>query len=165
MAVWTYVAQFDLTNGGGNDLTSAIIASSLPSGIVQFDILFEDASTDVNNQPYIIQLGDSGGIETTNYDTNQQTAGVGVAFTTGFSLSNTVSADEPDHYSGMARFYRWDISSHLWISGIRVQELLSAHPRYGAGYKELSGELTQVQITTLGGAGNFDSGKARMRYM
>lgn len=161
---WTYESQVDLTNGGSDNLTSITIASGLPAGITDIEVMYTLYSTDEADQGLIVQLGDSGGIETSGYLSHMQNATSATAFTDGIHSSRQPPADAADFQSGVIYLIRWDVSEHLWFASITTKEAGSASPLWGAGLKTLSGEITQLLATTSGGTAQFDSGEIRVRH-
>lgn len=165
MSNWTYTSKVDMTNGGGDDLTDAIIASGLPSGILEVEILYTLVSTNSENQALLIRFGDSTAIEITDYDCSMQNASSIGNGTVGFFTCLDASMDSAQSVSGVMRIFRWDVSEHLWLMKNLLANSAQLAPRISAGYKTLSGELAQIQATTEGGTATFDGGEIRMRYM
>ena len=62
----TAIAQVDLTSGSP---TAVTLASGI-SGAREIHLWLKDVSTNSANTPMLLQIGDSGGIETTGYDAN-----------------------------------------------------------------------------------------------
>jgi hypothetical protein len=161
---WTYTSQVDLTNGGADDQTAVTIASGLPSGIVSIDVLWHSVSTDANDTALIIRLGDAGGIEAADYNTSIQNGITYAGYTTAWYTSRNTPADAADIFWGCMSLWRWDVSEHYWFGHVRAIEPGTDQQRWGAGFKTLSGELTQLQATTAAGTASFDGGEIRLRY-
>ena len=66
--------------------------------------------------------------------------------------------------SGFARLLRWDVAEHLWILRSELYMTGGTNSFQSVGTKTLSGELTQVELTTAGGTAAFDAGEVRVRY-
>ena len=117
--------------------------------------------------PYIIQIGDSGGIETTGY-----TGAAGVytpssqdadVYTTGFGMrgdptSASVSID------GIGELILMDPDNNTWVWKFNGARSDAGEIYNGSGTKSLSSILTQLRLTTVGGTNTFDSGKFNIMY-
>jgi hypothetical protein len=110
----------------------------------------------------LVQLGDSGGIEATDYDSASSRLGSGVAttsYTTGFGI-NTANAAHA--LKGTVRLLLVDEATNTWAA--------SGHGKVGTdltfvvgGTKSLSGELTTVRVTRTG-TNTFDAGSLNIAY-
>ena len=162
---WTYGSIQDMTNGGADNLSSITVVSGLSSGLVSIQVLWESFSTGSANQSLLLQLGDSGGIETTGYSYDvQTTTTTQLGITTGFLATPDTVQDAADILSGIFEMWRKDTSSHLWFCRSACIEHSTAAPRNGFGTKTLTGEITQILATTTGGSAVFDGGNIRARY-
>jgi hypothetical protein len=127
-------------------------------------VLLDTVSTNGESQ-LLIQIGDSGGIETTGYiSQSAQTFtsnGNNISSTTGFV--STWGSSEGIR-KGAIRLYnmsgnRWICEgSHTGKDGVNHGNVLMG------GVKTLSGELTQVRITTVNGTDTFDQGAINILY-
>ena len=130
---------------------------TIPLGVKRVSIGLDVVSTN-GSSDIIVQLGDSGGVETSGYDGNVvriASAGVHTAHSSGFNLNDDVSAAQSyTHYIEMMKIN----SSHKWI--MKSQGGRGGNDYIFNGYcvKTLSGELTTVRITTIGGSNTFDGG-------
>jgi hypothetical protein len=140
------------TSGTSVDITG------IPSGTKRIMLTFNAVSTNGSSVPEI-QIGDSGGIETTGYagnggySTNVDTA------SSGFPVSDDWAAARLLYGTVILVNYDGD----TWgISGT----MSSTQPKVTAtnGIKTLSGELTQVRLTTAGGSDTFDAGAINIIY-
>jgi hypothetical protein len=112
---------------------------------------------------FLIQLGDSGGVETTGYSGGggrfSTTGYVGTNFTAGFGLNNTTAAAL---YSGIIIIA--NITSNTWSMqgtlGASATETLAIT----AGSKTLSGTLDRIRVTTVNGTDTFDAGSINILY-
>jgi hypothetical protein len=110
----------------------------------------------------IIQLGDSGGFETSGYAGCVWTSNTtNVNYTTGFLLTGA-SVAAASIQSGQAVFSL--ISSNTWIcsSILGRSDTITVHS--SAGTKSLSDTLTQVRITSVNGTDTFDAGTINILY-
>lgn len=139
----------NLTSSG-----TTIDFTGLPSGIKEFTVVIALLSLNIAVSDILIQLGDSGGFETTGYlsssgeiDTTQTPA------TNGFIITTPITNQ---HLSGRYTFTRVATGSHLWVgSGAFYHS--SPNVTVAAGSKTLSGELTQVRLTPVVGTSVFDA--------
>ena len=150
---YTQSASFSLS-GVSSDVTS------IPSWVTQILVKFASLSTNGTSIP-VLQLGDSGGIETTGYDGSVSvvTSAPSVAaasISNGLALTTSIAATTL--LNGQISISRISSSTNLWSmaflgsfqgGGITIQSFAS---------KALSAELTQLRLTTFGGTESFDSG-------
>jgi hypothetical protein len=112
----------------------------------------------------IIQLGDSGGIETTGYVgtgtaiTGTNACGVS-SFTTGFSAGTGVTAGA----SRSGCVFLLLAGANTWIASGAVTNGATANG-VTAGVKVLSGALDRLRLTTTGGTDTFDNGSINIAY-
>jgi hypothetical protein len=121
------------------------------------------ASTD----QFVIQIGDSGGLETSDYVSSavslgDSAAGAAATSTAGFTLSSATAAAAT--YSGTARLVLESAAANTWVcTGIIARVDGTAVVYTSAGSKSLSGTLTQLALVTSGGNA-FDAGQINIRY-
>lgn len=129
------------TSGSSKDFTS------IPSGVNRIDVLLDQVKTDGSTNDPIIRIGDSGGIESTGYDSGDST---------GFEIG---LSDGTSAFSGIVTLMR--ISGNIWVaSGLGYEN--SSGTRTVGGKKELSAELTTVRLATTGGA--LNGGQVNISY-
>ena len=114
----------------------------------------------------VIQLGDSGGFETSGY--------VGMATRDG-STGNTASSNYTNGFrlmgdgsgvtvfSGRLTMELLDASTNTW-TGTVLTGRTDVYGNWGAGAKSLSGELTQIRLTHVDGTTAFAAGKVNIQY-
>ena len=142
---------------------TSIDFTSIPAGVRRIKIQFVGVSTNGTSNP-LIQLGDSGGVETTGYlgsssliDTAVATAG----YTAGFGL-NIATADAVIH--GTVTLTLEDSSDFTWVASGVVSTSDTARSVITSGRKLLSAELDRVRITTVNGTDAFDAGAINISY-
>jgi hypothetical protein len=161
----------DALRKGALVLGTAVTASgtsvdftSIPAWAKRITVIFAGLSTNGNN--FIdIQIGDSGGIETTGY-TGTQSNIIG-----GATGANNYGGDAFEiRYVGAA----YAISGHfvltltnpatnLWVgSGMHGADSGIAHTDFSAGQKALSGALDRLRISA--GGDTFDAGSINIMY-
>jgi len=145
------------TSGTSVDITG------IPSWVKRVTIMFNDVSTSGTSNP-VIRLGTAGGIDSSaNYYAmcgNINTSGAASAtnYTTGFGILSSSAAN-----SIVGSFVVTNISGNIWImSGTFAQNTSNAN--WIIGRIGLSGVLTQLRVTTLGGTDTFDAGSINILY-
>lgn len=150
------------TSGTSHDITS------IPAWVKRITISFHLVSTNGTSIP-LIQIGDSGGIENTNYNNesgfNQNAAAVSVdpVGTAGFALGSAVSANT-HQIVGQAILCLMDSSTNLWSFSFMGGDFTNGRMLWAAGTKALSGTLTQLRLTTVNGTDTFDNGSFNILY-
>lgn len=134
--------------------------TSLPAGIKRISVIFNGVSPGDTHMG--IQIGDSGGYETTGYSAPSATiATSGITannITTEYRIggSNFVSAA-----NGTVVLSLFEASTNTWsIDGSLVEEI-SGTVHFVQGYKALSGTLDRIKILV---GGTFSSGNANIIY-
>lgn len=112
----------------------------------------------------LIQLGDSGGIETTNYLGASSDIAAGVTtsnFTTGFGIQTGAAAVT---LHGTVIFVLVNSSTNTWAASGVLGRSDNAVTITVGGTKSLSAELTTVRLTHLNGTDTFDAGSVNIAY-
>jgi hypothetical protein len=159
---WTSVAgAYPLTSGTAVASTSgtSIDFTSIPSWVKRITVMFNSVSTN-GGSPFLIQLGDSGGIENTGYLASAFNTGAQSDFTTGVGLQTAVAAAQG--YSGC--IVSCNVSSNFWAFSGNVGSSGSGNAFTVSGIKELSATLDRVRITTENGTDTFDAGSINILY-
>jgi hypothetical protein len=154
-----------ITSGTAVASTSgtAIDFTSIPSWVKRVTVMFNGVSTSGTSNIQI-QLGDSGGIETTGYSASAMYPnGPTAAYSATGLIQKATMGLSTDTLNGMCIIT--NISGNIWTSmGSNIES--SASPRYqaSAGIKTLSNTLTQIRITTVNGTDTFDAGSINILY-
>jgi len=143
---------------------TSIDFTSIPSWVKRITVMFNGVSTS-GSSVVQIQLGDSGGFETTGYSGSADsiiTSGSATTMSNGFTLERAGGAGAAQIRNGFAVFCL--LGSNAWamtsMNGLSNTGLLN----YAAGTKTLSDTLTQVRITTVNGTDTFDAGSINILY-
>ena len=123
----------------------------------RININFDGFSKSGTSLP-LIQIGDTGGIEATNYLGSGTILGVstgGTLHTTGFGLEIQAGANV---WSGTITLSLLDASANTWSCNGDVGLSDAAFTAHTGGAKSLSAVLDRVRITTVGGTDTFDAG-------
>lgn len=139
---------------------TSIDFTGIPSWVKRITVGFIDVSTN-GSSPVQVQIGDSGGFETTGYTSTAflYNSGTLTTSTSGFILTQGISA------SAVLRSFVTlvRISGNTWgESGIILSS--SNAPTQSAGLKQLSDTLDRVRITTVNGTDAFDAGSINIMY-
>lgn len=141
---------------------TAVDFTGIPSGTKRITINFSGVSTNGTSN-LLVQIGDSGGIETSGYSsgaTNDNATRV--TSTTGFIIMSVDLAS--DALSGRVTLELLDAATFTWVSSGQMCETGSGLDGESGGSKSLSAELDRVRITTVGGTNTFDAGKINITY-
>jgi hypothetical protein len=135
--------------------------TGIPSWAKRITVMFNGVSTNGTSNP-LIQLGDSGGIETTGYasttvGTDNTTLGTGSS-TAGAIIAYQTALDTK---SGQMVFST--LGSNAWVF-TGLFKLSTTQFSYCAGNKTLSDTLDRLRVTTVNGTDTFDAGSINILY-
>lgn len=137
--------------------------TDIPAGVTRIAIVFDRVSLSGINK-LLVQLGDSGGIETTGYQgsgarhIHASTPGIGVN-ATGMEIRVNSAAYE---IIGTAVWDLIDSTNNVWV-GTFTGDFATNAQGTSASRKALSGTLTQLRLTPTG-ANTFDNGQVTIFY-
>jgi hypothetical protein len=141
---------------------TAIDFTGIPSWVKRITVMFNGLSTNGTSNP-IMQIGSSGGIETSSYLGAAGFIGSGTSagnFTTGFGLSVGTGAVSVFH--GVVLIT--NMGSNLWVYGFSGGFSSSANSISAGGSKTLSATLDRLRITTVNGTDTFDAGTINLLW-
>ena len=142
---------------------TSITFSSIPAWVKKITISLIGVSTN-GTSPLLLQVGDSGGIETTGYTSRASNIGAATSSTSGFLLNQSISAST-DTQHGMIVLCLENASSFTWSQmGILNLTGSSANVQFSAGSKATSAALDRVSLTTVNGSDTFDAGAMNILY-
>lgn len=164
-----------ITGNGGYGLIStataqtttsgtAIDFSSIPAGVRRITVLFNAVSIN-SNVSMLVQIGSSGGIETTGYVSSSyitaNTGGNFANYTTGYGIFYD---NATFNFSGSMVIQ--NVSGNIWVSNFTLGSgnALTGLTVWGGGTKTLSGALDRVRLTTTTGTPTFDNGSVNIFY-
>lgn len=144
--------------------SAAVSFTGIPSWAKKITVIFDGVSTN-GTSPYQVQIGDAGGLEITGYVGNTSETAAGAAGSTvyagaGFTVTRTTAAASLT--SGYLTLV--NVSGNTWVGASVLAAAAATTTYYGAGSKSLSDVLTQVSITTVGGANTFDAGTINIMW-
>jgi hypothetical protein len=142
--------------------------TSIPSWVKRITVMFSGVSLSGTSVP-LVQLGDSGGVETTGYisgsaSARDATATIGGNSTAGFIVY--IGNAATNFFYGTVRIEK--INGNIWIASISGTAGSSGSPSSngisGGGNKTVSATLDRIRITTVNGTDTFDAGTINILY-
>ena len=135
--------------------------TGIPSWVTEVVIMFKSVSTNGTNN-LDIQIGPSGGVETTGYastSVNPIIAGAtsGAAGTTAFAIDNPSAGSG---FSGFVELHLFDSNTTWTCSGV-IKYASNACSVIG-GHKSITGDLSRIKLSANGDT--FDAGEWNIRY-
>jgi hypothetical protein len=157
---------YPLTSGTAVASTSgtALDFTGIPSWVKRITVMFSGVSTNGTSK-VIVQLGDSGGIETSGYLGSVAFADLSTAasnFSSGFIVDDGTNAAAIRH--GSVIISQVSAAAFSWACFGNMGRSDAAAISVSAGSKALSDTLTQVRITTVNGTDTFDAGSINILY-
>lgn len=137
---------------------------NIPSWVTQINVKYANLSTNGTSIP-ILQLGDSGGIETTGYDGSVSSispATSSASITSGLALTTAITA--VNSLNGEVSISRVDLASNLWTMSMSGSFQGGSITIQSFASKSLSAALDRLRFTTFGGTETFDAGTASISY-
>lgn len=154
----TYVAsRYVLDTVKASTSGTSIDFTGIPSWAKRITVVFNGVSTN-STDDMIVQLGDNGGIEITGYLSYATDFGGIQAFTNGFGLTRSYSATSLNN----GTLVLTKISGNIWVANGNIGNATAVSSSVGT--KTLSDTITQIRISTEGGAGVFDAGSVNIMY-
>lgn len=147
---------------------TAVDFTGIPSWAKRITLMLSNASTN-GTSPVQIQIGDSGGIETSGY---VGAVGVGqqsqnwlvTALSAGFAIDAAAVASAANVFSGFIELVK--VTGNTWAATGQFGQSVGSAVRLHTlgGHKPLSDVLTQIRLTTVGGTDQFDAGTVNISY-
>ncbi len=144
---------------------TAIDFTGIPSWVKRITVMFNSVSTN-GSSVVLVQLGDSGGIETSGYS-----AGIVLIQAPSSPATGTSANGFPIEDVGSSTYIRQGNlvftlvdANTFTANGVVYQPGSATRVNSIAGVKQLSGTLDRVRITTLNGIDTFDAGKINIMY-
>ena len=150
--------QAEVATTSGSSVT---LASSIPSWVKSIAIGLKGVSTN-GTAAIKIQIGDSGGLETTGYQGACWADGATTQLSDGFNIMPTAYVTAADTLSGLIILTRTNSATERWSSCGGTGRDSGAAGCQVVGYKELSAILTQIAIVTTD---TFDAGTGSVTFL
>ena len=155
---------------GGTIISGTAVASTsgtsidftgIPGWVKRVTVMLNGVSTNGTSSP-MLQLGDSGGVETTGYACTSSTIGASTGttgYTTGFTIrSGSASA------ALLGSFVITNVNLNNWVCFATFGDTGTTNCYVVGGSKALSDVLDRVRITTVNGTDTFDAGSINILY-
>ena len=160
---WAAITVSTLETAKATTSGTSVEFTSIPAGTKRITFMLNGVSTN-GSSDVIVQIGDSGGYETTGYlGSTGETAATGggtTSFTTGIGVSRSTSSSSIRH--GIVTLTH--MGSNLWAAGVSTSRSDGAVAYSGGSNKTLSAELDRIKITTVNGTDAFDAGSVNILY-
>jgi hypothetical protein len=160
----TVSAGFTLATEQATTSGTDVTFGSIPAGTKMIVILFEDVSFTADVQ-MDIQIGDSGGIETSGYQASSKDHEVTTEQRSSTAFIHDDGEGAAGKITGQFTLFLKDAANYTWVgTGMWVDgdnSMSNVGHSYSVGYKSLSAELTQVKIS----GGTFDAGSINVMYL
>jgi hypothetical protein len=156
-----------ITSGTAVASTSgtSIDFTGIPSWVKRITVMFSGVSTNGTSN-LLVQLGDSGGIETTGYTSSASylTSNTSsTSSTAGYVLTNDLTATSI--VNGLFTLNLLNPSTNTWcIGGALGWSVAFTGTFVFGGSKALSDTLDRIRITTVNGTDTFDAGTINIMY-
>ncbi len=152
-----------ITSGTKQATTSgtAINFTSIPAGVKRITMMFNGVSSD-GTSVYLVQIGDSGGLESTGYVSSAFNISAQSDYTSGFGLQTAATA--ANSYYGQIILSLQDASTNTWVASGGIGASGSGNAFSISGGKALSATLDRVTLTTVNGTDAFDAGSVNIIY-
>jgi hypothetical protein len=151
-----------LTSGTAVASTSgtSIDFTSIPSWVQRITVMLNNVSTNgsVNK---LLQIGTSGGIQSTSYNSTSAVAGpttAGTSSTAGYILWNSSASESLYGHAIITH-----MGSNLWVYSSTCR-LTADYVQMAGGSVTLSGTLDRIRLTTTNGTDTFDAGSINILY-
>jgi hypothetical protein len=145
---------------------TSIDFTSIPSWVTRITVELSGVSTNGADRP-LVQIGDSGGFETTGY-TVVCTGGATGSSPTVSSYSNGFVVDSGSASASLTGHIVLTLinsSTNTWVgSGNLMSSSGSVSYFFLSGNKNLSATLDRIRLTTVGGTNSFDAGTVNILY-
>ena len=145
---------------------TSIDFTGIPSWVKRVTVMFSGVSTNGISE-VILQIGDSGGIETSGYTgslAQMQNAGNPSVYNFSTSIRTDGATNSAAVRHGAITISLIDQSSNLWAFAGCIGRSDSTLCSCLGGNKSLSDTLTQVRITTVNGTDTFDAGTINIMW-
>ena len=139
--------------------SASIDFTGIPSWVKRITVIFSGLSL-TSTADILVQLGDSGGFETTGYISSGSATGTGSAISTSTAGMIIRSAAAASITSGIMTIQ--NLTGNSWVASYSGKQS-STSSSYGGGDKTLSDTLTQIRITTTS-TDTFDAGTVNIFY-
>lgn len=140
---------------------TSIDFTNIPSWVRRITLILDSVSTNGNGQ-FLIQIGPSGGVETSSYSSTSIYTGSATGQSTSTSGFVSVNGSSSNVMSGTVIIT--NINSNIWVQSHNTANNGGTIIVTGSGTKSLASTLSIVRLTTTTGTDVFDSGTVNILY-
>lgn len=162
-----YCLSKNLTSGTLTATTSgtSVDFTSIPTGTKRLIIMLNGVSSSGTSN-VILQIGPSGGVETSGYSGDIALANAAAIANTNLSSGVTLntSTAAASVIQGQIIFSLIDPATNTWVFSGMVAGSNNNYIGMVAGSKALAGALSRARLTTAGGTDTFDAGSMNILY-
>lgn len=157
----TYTNQLTLSTSQATTSGTVKDFTGIPGWVNRITMMLDGVSTN-GTSPLLFQLGTSGGVQTSGYNTANTRIGsvsvIAASSSAGWQINSATAASAS---RGAVTFAR--ISGNVWVG---TGTVASSEPAvsWTSGSKDLGDVLTQLRITTVNGTDTFDAGSVNILY-
>jgi hypothetical protein len=138
---------------------TSIDFTGIPSWVKRITVMFQGVST--NSSSHLqLQIGDSGGIETSGYNGSAGYSTNYAADSAGFLFRTSIAAGTLSCGHLVLTYF----GSNTWVQSGVIGAANSDFVVSSGGYKTLSDTLDRIRITTVNGTDTFDAGSINILY-
>jgi len=140
---------------------TSIDFTGIPSWVKRITVMLNGVSTN-GTSSVIVQLGDSGGVETSGYSGYSfeiKATPAGLAVSSGIILNSPVASSTCDGIVTLV-----NITGSTWVATFVGGDTTGAVCNVAGVSKTLSGTLDRIRLTTVGGVNTFDAGTINISY-
>jgi hypothetical protein len=136
---------------------TAVDFTGIPSWVKRITVMFSGVSLN-GSSDFLIQVGDSGGIENTGYVSQSLFSTNVSSSTSGFVIRSGAAS-----YVFSGHVVILNLSPNVWVESHTLTGGSNV-AFYGGGDKSLSATLDRIRITTVNGTDTFDAGSINILY-
>lgn len=141
---------------------TSIDFTGIPAGAKRITVMLNGVSTNGTSN-ILVQLGDSGGVETSGYTSRSADVSAQATSTAGFLLTRALGA-ATDTQFGQAIISLIDSATNTWVQTANINDVGQNAVIYSAGAKALTATLDRVRVTTVNGTDTFDAGTVNISW-
>ena len=141
---------------------TSIDFTGIPSWVKRITVMFSGVSSSSTSN-YLVQLGDSGGIENTGYTSAASRLAATAASTATSTAGFNIKSDAASSVNSGSMLIT-NVNGNTWCANHALGSQATTDTMVGGGSKTLSDTLTQVRITTVNGTYTFDAGSINILY-
>jgi hypothetical protein len=136
--------------------------TDIPAGVKRITVMCDNISTN-GTSVILMQIGDSGGVETSGYTGGVYTSNtLNGGLTSGFAFrANNTAASQ---YHVVATLTLMDIATNKWMVSGTLGQHNGGDNAFVTGVKSLSGVLDRIRLTMTNGTDTFDGGTANIMW-